>query len=76
MSLVNALVGGVVGVLTGFGKKKAQPPPPQPIAPSTIQQRPNSAAADAIAGRRGSRANQRSSGGEPSNGGLKNTLGS
>lgn len=74
MSVVKTLVGGVIGAL--FGAPKRQAAPAQVVSPSTIQQRPNSAAADAIAGRRGSRANQRSRGGEPTNGGLKNTLGS
>lgn len=74
MGVVKSLVGGIIGTLIGAPKKQA--PPPQPLSPTTVQQRPNSAAADALAGRRGSRANQRSRGGEPTNNGLKSTLGS
>lgn len=74
MSIVKTLISPLFSALTG-GLSRKKPAPP-PIQQGPVMQRPNSAAADAIAGRRGSRANQRSSGGEPSNGGLKNTLGS
>lgn len=73
MSVVKSLVGGVLGNLL-LPKAKAQPQP-QPLP--QVQQRPNSAAADALAARRGSRANKRTGrgGGEPSSPGGKTKLG-
>ena len=74
---MGALVGGLVAPLIGSIFSKKPKPQPQPVPQPVAQVRPNVGVADALARRRGSRANQKTgSGGAEASSSGKTTLGS
>jgi hypothetical protein len=74
---MGSLVGAFVSPLLSLAFGKKPKPAPQPVPQPVAQVRPNGGVADALARRRGSRANQKTgSGGAEAGGGGKTTLGS
>jgi hypothetical protein len=69
--LIGGLLGGVAGLVLSKPKK-----PPTPLVQQPVQMRVNSAAADALQARSGSRANRRTGArGAEYSGGVKTKLG-